>query len=66
MCARSGAVVMSIPAAFHEAADKTNDAQDHDELHAAGAVLAMMTGMPYDVEYIHRWIGRLVVTHQLQ
>lgn len=57
---------MSIPAAFHEAADKTNDAQDHDELHAAGAVLAMMAGMPYDADYIHRWIGRLIVTHQIQ
>lgn len=43
--------------AFAEAADETNDAADHDELHAASAVCYIMAYGDYaPVEYIDRWL----------
>jgi hypothetical protein len=52
---------------LHLAADWTNDAADHDELHAAGAVLQLSWGLlaPRDREYIARWIEGLVARHEL-
>ncbi len=47
---------------LHDKADKTNDAHDHDELHAAAAVLMMMGGAfmsDKDYEYIQRWLEGL-------
>lgn len=49
---------------LHAAADETTeagtaDAQDHDELHAAGAVLEMLTGGEPNPAYIWRWIDGL-------
>jgi hypothetical protein len=51
---------------FHEAADKTNDVHDHDELHAAGAVLA---GDPIWAEtdrYVKRWLDGLREMHSIR
>jgi endoglucanase Acf2 len=46
---------------LHAAADETNDAHDHDELHAA----AVIVGWPDDdwgaeEQYVRRWIDGLV------
>jgi hypothetical protein len=46
-------------AALHAAADATNDAADHDELHAAAAIIE---GVPGSV-YVTRWIAGLVERH---
>lgn len=51
---------------LHRAADETDDAADHDELHAAGAVAAMMQGAEYDPEYIYRWLDGLKKLHNLK
>lgn len=51
------------PDAFHQAAEKTDDPHDRAELHAAGTVLAMIGGMPHDVDHIHRWVGGLMWAH---
>lgn len=47
---------------LHQAADRTNDARDHDELHAAGAVVELSRGTGCNLEYIGRWIGGLLRT----
>lgn len=44
---------------LHEAADNGNDALDHDELHAAAAVLEMLAGEEYSPAYINRWVDGL-------
>lgn len=41
-------------------ADETDDAADHDELHAAAEVLRLLTGNPYDEDYVARWIYQLL------
>jgi hypothetical protein len=47
-------------AAFHWAADETNDAHDHDELHAAGAIVGSSAYVDlFDVEYVARWLDGL-------
>jgi gluconate kinase len=46
-------------ARLHAAADESNDAADHDELHAAGAVTQMLAGEPYNPEYVQRWLAGL-------
>lgn len=45
---------------LHERADRTNDAADHDEMHAAGAMVEAWLGLPYNSEYINRWIAGVV------
>lgn len=44
--------------AFHRAADETNDAHDHDELHAAASLLERDYGVGELMldDYVHRWI----------
>jgi len=49
-----------IAARLHRAADQTNDARDHDELHAAGAVVELSRGTGCNLEYIGRWISGLL------
>lgn len=44
-------------ALLHVAADETNDARDHDELHAAGAYAARRAGLPYNADYLDRWLA---------
>lgn len=41
-------------------ADETNDAADHDELHAAAEVVRLRAGLPYDESYLNRWIQGLL------
>lgn len=44
---------------LHQAADNPPgipDAHDHDEYHAAGAILQMIAGVPFDDQYIKRWV----------
>ena len=50
-------------AALHAAADATNDATDHDELHAAGVIAE--GGMHWGDPYVTRWIAGLVERHQV-
>jgi hypothetical protein len=47
---------------LHTRADETNDIHDHDELHAAAAVLELMPENPVLAEdnYISRWIDGLL------
>jgi hypothetical protein len=49
---------------LHTRADETNDIHDHDELHAAAAVLELMPENPVLAEdnYISRWIDGLLDT----
>lgn len=49
-----------IAEALHAAADKTNDAYDHDELHAAGAIVQLSSSEPFNHQYIGRWIEGLL------
>jgi hypothetical protein len=47
---------------FRERADETNDAADHDELHAAGEICAMQTMYIIDIAgniYVERWLLEL-------
>jgi hypothetical protein len=45
---------------FHRAADEANDAHDHDELHAAGAIVGSPAYVDlYDIEYVARWLDGL-------
>ncbi len=44
---------------FHAAADQTDDAADHDELHAAGAVMDGDSIWAYSDPYVRRWIDGL-------
>lgn len=50
---------------FHAAADLTNDPADHDELHAAGALLDLDYGRGELLlnNYVHRWIVGLMSRH---
>lgn len=48
---------------LHASADETNDADEHDELHAAGAIAQMLAGKPHNAEYVSRWIDGLVRKH---
>lgn len=49
--------------ALHDAADETDDSHDHDELHAAGAVLESDPIWAATTPYIARWIAGLVELH---
>lgn len=51
--------------AFHRAADSTDDAADHDELHAAARVIAFDygDGRLGNDKYISRWIVGLRQRH---
>lgn len=67
-----GSEGVTLSDAFHAAADQTNDANDHDELHAAGLILHldlflgdMEDGELLDQEYIRRWIGNLQRRHNI-
>lgn len=51
---------------FSLKADETNDAADHDELHAAAEVACMMLGAPYEAKYINRWMEELYKRHKDQ
>ena len=64
---------MNLSDAFHQAADSTNDANDHDELHAAGMILHLdlITGDLDDgallnVAYVKRWITNLRMRHGIR
>lgn len=50
---------------FHAAADETDDSADHDELHAAGALLDMDFGEMLLNDYVHRWIVELMRRHNI-
>ena len=48
--------------ALHRVADEQNDAADHDEYHAAGAVMSLLNGAVLtekEVDYIYRWLEGL-------
>lgn len=51
-------------ALLHEAADTIPDAAAHDEVHAAGAYAAMRAGLPYNAEYLDRWLAELLKKHR--
>lgn len=42
------------------AADETNDAADHDEVHAAAEIAKMLAGEMYEDTYIERWLDGIV------
>jgi hypothetical protein len=44
---------------FSREADEANDAEDHDELHAAGEVCRLMSHMGYQNNYVQRWLEGL-------
>ncbi len=48
-----------LAAKLHEAADETDNAADHDEYHAAGAVIQLIEGESFSYDYIARWIAEL-------
>ena len=56
-----------LTAALHRAADETNDARDHDELHAAAMVVwfAQNDENVLADRYIGRWIDGLRKRHNL-
>lgn len=45
---------------LHTQADNTNDRHDHDELHAAAAIVGLSAGEPVNLEYVGRWITGLI------
>lgn len=51
---------------FHRAADETNDAADHDELHAAGVILESDPIWALTTPYVLRWLQGLVKRHGLR
>ena len=50
---------------YPRAADATNDAADHDELHAAGTVLESDPIWAVTTPYITRWLRGLAERHGL-
>lgn len=47
---------------MHIVADEQDDAQDHDEYHAAGAVMSLLSGAVLtekESDYIFRWLNGL-------
>jgi len=65
--------VADLSNAFHRKADESNDADDHDELHAAGMILHLdlITGDLGDgalmnEEYIRRWVKNLAERHNIK
>jgi hypothetical protein len=53
-------------ALMRRAADQTDDARDHDELHAAAEVLDGDPVWAYTNQYVKRWIDGLVETHGIE
>lgn len=51
--------------AWHEAADRTNDSHDHDELHAAAQVLGSDPIWAESDRYVSRWLQGLRELHHL-
>jgi hypothetical protein len=51
-------------ALLHEVADTIPDAAGHDEVHAAGAYAAMRAGLPYNRDYLDRWLDELLKKHR--
>lgn len=44
---------------LRQVADDTNDAADHDEVHAAAEVCKMLAGDEFNVDYIDRWVEEI-------
>lgn len=52
--------LMDLSLVFADRADEQNDAQDHDELHAASDLCVILAMNPYHVTaYIERWLLEL-------
>jgi gluconate kinase len=49
-----------IGAILRVAADETNDAADHDEVHAAAEVAKLLAGDDFDDSYIDRWLDGIL------
>jgi hypothetical protein len=50
---------------FHIYADQTNDAHDHDELHAAGEICEAFKHVGFSKDsYVQRWLEGLAKEHQ--